>query len=103
MGLVMVAYSLKHSFPKHEIYGLASQMRRAAASIPSNSAEGAAGRSKDPFRNHLTIAMGSLSELETQMKIACRLGYITKSKFETTVRQSAGCTAVIAGLKNSIT
>jgi four helix bundle protein len=103
MDLVVIIYSLTDSFPKHEVYGLTSQMRRAAVSVPSNVAEGAAGRSKDQFRNHLSIALGSLSELETQLEIAYRIGYLQQAKVKPTVRQLAECTALIAGLKNSIT
>ena len=82
MDLVVVIYSLTDSFPKHEIYGLSSQMRRASVSVPSNIAEGAAGRSKDQFRNHLSIALGSLSELETQLEIAQRINYLPAEKTE---------------------
>jgi len=103
MDLVVLIYSLTESFPRHEIYGLTGQMRRAAVPVPSNIAEGLAGRSKDQFRNHLSTALGSLSELETQLEIACCIGYLPQARFETTVQQSAECTALIAGLKNTIT
>ncbi len=103
MDLVVAIYSLTESFPKHEIYGLTSQMRRAAVSVPSNIAEGAAGRSKDQFRNHLSIAQGSLSELETRLEIACRIGYLPQTNLGTISPQLAECSALLAGLKNSIT
>lgn len=103
MDLVVVIYSLTDSFPKHEMYGLTSQMRRAAVSVPSNIAEGAAGRSKDQFKNHLSIALGSLCELETQLEIACRIGYLAETKTPDITRQLSECNALIAGLKNSIT
>lgn len=63
-------------FPKEEIYGLTSQMRRAAVSIPSNIAEGAARKGNAEFLQFLYISLGSLSELETQVLISKRLGYI---------------------------
>ena len=64
-------------FPKEEIYGLAAQMRRAAVSIPSNLAEGAARSGQREFGQYLSIARGSLSELETQLLISTNLGYMT--------------------------
>ena len=69
----------KHTeiFPKSEIYGLIGQMRRAAVSIPSNIAEGAARQTKKEFINYLHMAQGSLSELDTQLVIASRLEYLS--------------------------
>ena len=76
INLVIEVYSVTKEFPKEEKYGLASQMRRAAVSIPSNIAEGAARKSDTEFIQFLYIALGSLNELETQTIIAHRLGYI---------------------------
>lgn len=73
--LVERIYKLSSSFPKEEIYGLISQMRRAAVSYPSNIAEGAARSSRKEFIQFVYIALGSLSELETQTIISSRLGY----------------------------
>ncbi len=70
MQLVVATYELTESFPRSEIYGLTSQMRRAAVSIPSNIAEGRRRGSKKEFRQFLTNAFGSGSELETQIEIA---------------------------------
>ena len=75
MELVKRIYSLTANFPPTETYGLAAQMRRAAVSIPSNIAEGAARDSRREFAQYLVIARGSLSELETQLRIAYELGY----------------------------
>jgi four helix bundle protein len=74
-ALVKDVYSLTASFPPSETYGLVAQMRRAAVSVPSNIAEGAAREGMREFAHYLVIARGSLSELETQLRIACELGF----------------------------
>ncbi len=76
MALVHVVYELTRCFPAEETYGLAAQLRRAAVSVPSNLAEGAARNGRREFVNFLGIARGSLSELETQLLIATDLGYL---------------------------
>ncbi|KKT48073.1 MAG: S23 ribosomal protein [Parcubacteria group bacterium GW2011_GWC2_44_17] len=75
MDLVIAIYTVTGKFPKEEIYGLTSQMRRAAVSIPSNIAEGSRRSSRKDFRNFLLNAFGSGAELETQIRIARRLVY----------------------------
>ena len=75
MELVEEIYRITAVFPAHEQYGLVSQMRRAAVSIPSNIAEGAGRNGHREFSRFLSIARGSLSELDTQHQIAIRLGY----------------------------
>src|SRR6266850_7125389 len=75
MRLVRIIYDLTNTFPREEIYGLVAQMRRAAVSVPSNLAEGAARASRKEFSQFLSVAKGSLSELETQLLISADLGY----------------------------
>jgi len=74
--LVRDLYSLTASFPSSELYGLTTQIRRAAISVSSNIAEGAARTTKREFAHYLSIARGSLSEIDTQLTIARRLNYI---------------------------
>ena len=77
MNMVEEIYKLTDQIPKHETYGLTSQIRRSAVSIPSNIAEGAARNSRKEFLQFLYVALGSLAELETQLIIAHRLHYIS--------------------------
>jgi four helix bundle protein len=79
--LVLLVYRLTGSFPKEEIYGLTSQIRRAAVSIPSNIAEGFMRGAKE-YGQFLKIALGSAAELETQVSICKDLGYCTEQEFE---------------------
>jgi four helix bundle protein len=75
MSLVELVYTCSARFPDGERYGLTAQIRRAAVSVPSNIAEGAARRSTSEFLRFLSISRGSLAELDTQLQIAQRLGY----------------------------
>lgn len=77
MLLVRTVYEATRGFPVEETYGLAAQLRRAAISIPSNLAEGAGRDGKREFSRFLSIARGSVSELETQLLIAADLGYLS--------------------------
>jgi len=80
MELVVQVYRLTQGFPRHEMYGLTNQMRRAAVSIPSNIAEGHTRESSKEYLHHLSVAQGSLAELETQIEIAARLAYLTSDQ-----------------------
>ena len=102
MDLVVLIYELTKGFPREETYGLTSQMRRAAVSAPSNIAEGAADRSKDQFRNFLRTAVGSLNELNTQLEIALRVGYLSEASHASAQQLLDECLAVTFGLKRSL-
>lgn len=78
MSLAEAVYKCTRSFPKEELFGLTSQIRRAAVSIPSNIAEGASRAGSKEFLQFLHIARGSASELETQLLLAEKLGYVSK-------------------------
>ena len=77
LRLVAQVYVVTRTFPREERYGLTSQIRRAAVSVPSNIAEGQARLTPGEFRQFLGIARGSLAELDTQLIIAEKLGYLT--------------------------
>jgi four helix bundle protein len=79
MDLVAAVYRASQGFPKEEIFGLVSQIRRAAVSVPSNIAEGHARTSRKEFQYFLSNARGSLAQLETQLTIAHQLAYIDKA------------------------
>lgn len=82
IGFMKSIYEITKSFPKDEIYGLTNQLRRASVSIPSNISEGAARKGKAEFKQFLYIALGSLSEVETQLIISNEINYIKKDTFE---------------------
>ena len=77
--LVLEVYKISNGFPKTEIYGITQQMRRAAVSIPSNIAEGYGRKHKAEYRQFLSMAYGSLPELETQYLISIDLEYISNN------------------------
>ena len=100
MALTKDIYSATADFPREEIYALTSQMRRAAVSVPSNIAEGAARNSTREFLQFLSIARGSLSELETQVILAEDLGYLNdKRPLLARIERSFG---LLGGLVNSV-
>ena len=102
MDLVLEVYRLTQKFPAKELYGLSSQMRRAALSVPSNIAEGAADRTHSQFSNFLANALGSLNEIDTQIELSFRLGYISKNENHQIVALLDECCAVTFGLRKAI-
>ena len=99
---VVKVYEITASFPKDEIFGLASQMRRAAVSIPSNIAEGSAKSSTKSFCNSLEISLGESYELETQFEISKWTGLIKKEKITLIEADLVEIQKMIVGLKASI-
>lgn len=79
--LALEIYVVTKKFPKSEIYGLSSQMRRAAIAIPSNIAEGYTRRHRAEYLQFIRIAFGSGAELETQLLLACEIGFVNEKDF----------------------
>jgi len=95
--LVGAIYDATDSFPQHEIYGLTSQLRRAAVSIPSNIAEGQAHYTNPEFIRFLRRARGSLAEIETQILIAQDRGYVPKARADELIHQADELGRVLSG------
>lgn len=102
MDLVAEIYEVTRSLPVEERFGLAAQLQRAAVSIPSNIAEGHGRKSTKVFINHLSIANGSLMELETQVQIAQRLGYLEAATVNTMLIKTGELGRMLHGLQNSL-
>ncbi|MFM4828524.1 four helix bundle protein [Aeromonas rivipollensis] len=100
MVLVKMVYDITASFPREEMFGLTSQMRRAAVSIPSNIAEGCARSSTKEYLHFVAISRGSLSELDTQVDIAIMLGYCDPGSSILMQLQRVG--ALVGGLHKSL-
>ena len=86
MDLVTLSYQVSRRLPKEERFGLAQQIERSAVSVPSNIAEGHGRRYRGDFVHHLSIANGSVKELETQLLISVRLGYVQENDIATAMR-----------------
>ena len=102
MSLVLNIYRSTNAFPKTETYGLASQLRRAAVSIPSNIAEGQARLSTAEFKQSLGHARGSLMEVETYILLAQELGYLERDQSENMLAGTAEVGKILNGLLNSL-
>lgn len=94
-------YDVTDAFPKHELYGLGAQLRRAAVSIPSNIAEGSARGSKE-FLHFLNIARGSLAEIETQLIIAEKRHYLIPEQMQKLLLSADELSRILMGLLKSI-
>lgn len=100
--LVVKCYRLTKLLPKSEIYGLASQTQRAAVSIPANIAEGHGREHLGDYLHHLSVANGSLMELETHLLIADRLGYLQESQLAPVFKLTAEVGRMLAALTRSL-
>lgn len=80
--LSVMIYEISNNFPEEERYGLSNQLRRASVSVPSNIAEGSSRNSPKEFIHYLSIASGSCAEVETQLEISKRLGFVTDQELE---------------------
>jgi four helix bundle protein len=103
MDLVVSVYKLSKSFPKEELYGLTSQLRRAAVSIPANIAEGQGRRSKAEFKQFLGNARGSLLEVDTHLELALRLKYLNSDEHTLAQERVREVTRIVNGLLRSLT
>jgi four helix bundle protein len=102
MQLVTHIYQATEKFPKNEMFGLSSQMRRAVVSVPSNIAEGQGRDSTKEFLHHLSFAYGSLIETETQLQIAANLGFLENRELTGLMEQTAEVGRLINGLSRSL-
>jgi four helix bundle protein len=102
MQLVEDVYQLSRVLPRDERFGLAMQMRRTAISIPSNVAEGFRRWRRQAYSNHISIALGSQGELETQIEIALRLKYISSTSAASVLRRIEEVGRMLSGLLRSL-
>ncbi len=100
--LVTIIYAKTSNFPKEELYGITSQIRRSSISIPSNIAEGAGRKTKKEFSHFLDIARGSSFEVETQLLISKNLNYISEQSFEELTSELEEIQKMITGLQKSL-
>jgi four helix bundle protein len=102
MALVSDIYRCTQGFPKEEIYGLTSQIRRAAVSVPSNIAEGRGRLTRGEFQQFLGHARGSVFELETQVSIARDLGFLDEKSTKNLLERISEVGRILSGLLNSL-
>ena len=101
MHLAEDVYALTRSFPRDEIYGLTSQMNRAAVSVPSNIAEGY-GRGGRDYERFVTLAYGSLLELETQLELSGRIGLTSAEQVEALLQRTSSVGRMLNALRNGL-
>lgn len=102
MTLVTHTYQITNEFPKHEIFGLTSQIRRCAVSIPSNISEGFGRHSNKDFSRFLNIAISSLFEYQTQIEIAKNINYINETEFKTLYEDSRELEAMMFSFASKV-
>ena len=103
MDLVQAVYETARTFPKEELYPLTDQLKRAAVSVPSNIAEGHGRKSTKDFLHHLSIAYGSLMEVETRILVAVRIGYLSKEVGDKILERAVEVGRLINELSNALT
>ncbi len=102
MDLVVQTYRVTLGWPRNELYGLTNQVRRASVSVPANIAEGQGRSSTKEFLHHLSIAHGSLREVETHLLISQRLGYTDESTCNVVLSQASEVGRILQGLMKSL-
>ena len=102
MNFVTKLYKNTRSFPQEELFGLTSQMRRSAVSIPSNIAEGFGRKSTNEFKRFLQISMGSLFELQTQLEISKNIDFLAESEYNELYQDSREIEVMFSSFINSI-
>ena len=102
IDLVTLIYKYTAEYPKDEVYGLTSQIRRCAVSIPSNIAEGSARTTKKDFSYFLAIALGSVAELETQLIISRNLNFLSEAVLDELISELISIRRMTLGLRKSI-
>ncbi len=102
MNLAVLAYEITQRFPRSELFGLTSQIRRAAASVPANIAEGHSRAHTKEFLNHLSMARGSLSELETHLTLCQRIGRFSEVDLDDYLALCEEVGRMLMGLRKSL-
>ena len=102
MDLAEECYRATNGFPKEELFGMTSQIRRAAASIPANIAEGQGREHTKEFLRHLSVARGSLMELETHLMLSHRVGLIDQVKADRILTQTERISRMLSGLRKAL-
>lgn len=102
MSLVREVYAVTESFPRGEQFGLVSQIRRAAVSVPSNIAEGRGRNTPRSFALFLSQARGSLYELQTQVELASDLGFLARDRAQSVMSEAAEIASMIQGLASAL-
>jgi four helix bundle protein len=102
MEAVMQCYELTATYPRIEVYGLSRETRRSVISVPCNIAEGHNRHANNVYLNHVNIALGSVAELETQLEIAVRLGYVSRERTSTLESQLSRIGQMLRRLQQSL-
>ncbi len=102
MDLAEQCYKVTACFPKSELFGLTSQIRRAASSVPANIAEGQGRQHTKEFLNHLSVARGSLMELETHLMLSRRVGLMEQSALDPLLVLADRVSRMLSGLRSSL-